>query len=144
MSTDPREFEHPIDGAGGTVPPLVDVIAEVLAYEHCKRVNPKADHPIMGYHTFHPDQREHLRGVQMDVARAVLAAISEAGNVEVQFGLDFGDEVSQQDTLADVHDERDTILGWIGEDEVQASDYGPLAPVTRTVLTHVGPWAAVE
>ena len=79
MSTDPREFEHPIDGAGGTVPPLVDVIAEVLAYEHCKRVNPKADHPIMGYHTFHPDQREHLRGVQMDVARAVLAAISEAG-----------------------------------------------------------------
>lgn len=86
MSTDPREFEHPIDGTGGTVTaptsPLVDVIAEILAYEHCKRVNPKADHPIMGYHTFHPDQREHLRGAQMDVARAVLAAISEAGAVE--------------------------------------------------------------
>lgn len=77
MSTDPREFEHPIDGTGGNVTPLVDVIAEVLAYEHCKRVN-----PIMGYRTFHPDQREHLRGVQMDAARAVLAAISEAGAVE--------------------------------------------------------------
>jgi len=74
----------------------------------------------------------------------IAAAISEAGTVEVQFGLDFGDEVSQQDTLEDVHDERDTILGWIGEDEVQASDYGPLAPVTRTILTHIGPWAAVE
>lgn len=58
------------------------IIAEVLAYEHCKRVNPKADHPIMGYHTFHPDQREHLRGVQMDVARAVLAALEGAGHVE--------------------------------------------------------------
>ena len=65
-----------------STPPLVDVIAEVLAYEHCKRVNPKADHPIMGYHTFHTDQREHLRGVQMDVARAVLAALEQAGGVE--------------------------------------------------------------
>lgn len=77
-------------------------------------------------------------------ARAVLAAISAAGVIEVQYGLDFGDEVSQQDTLEDVHDERDTILGWIGNDDVQRSDYGPLAPVTRTILTHIGPWTAVE
>ncbi|WP_157884106.1 hypothetical protein [Arthrobacter alpinus] len=62
--------------------PLLEVIAEALAYENCKRVNPKADHPIMGYHTFHPDQREFLRDVQMSTARAVMAAIAATANVD--------------------------------------------------------------
>ena len=129
MSTDPREFEHPIDGTGGTVPPLVDVIAEVLAYEHCKRVNPKADHPIMGYRTFHPDQREHLRGVQMDVARAVLAAISETGAVEwgIEIETPVGTARAKYGTKA----------------EADSHCHGAVMP-TKTVSRITGPWTAVQ
>lgn len=121
-------------------PPLVDVIAEVLAYEHCKRVNPKADHPIMGYHTFHPDQREHLRGVQMDVARAVMAAISEAGIVEwgVQWAGEDGVTEYEPSDKATVTSAMKADVAWAKRNALKTVTDGEL--VSRITF----PWERAE
>lgn len=51
-------------------------IAEVLAYQHCRMTNSKADHPIFGYHAFSEEQREYLRSVMMPSAQAVAELIA--------------------------------------------------------------------
>lgn len=51
-------------------------IAEVLAYQHCRLTNPKADHPIFGYHAFSEDQREHLRSVMKPAAEAIAELVA--------------------------------------------------------------------
>lgn len=66
-------------GVGSLTP---EAIADTLAYYHCRRVNPKADHPIMGYHTFSEDQREFLRDRQSEAAaeihRMIVASAAQA------------------------------------------------------------------
>lgn len=47
-------------------------VADTLAYYQCRRTNPKADDPISGYHTFHPDQRAHLQEQQAEAAAEVV------------------------------------------------------------------------
>ena len=47
-------------------------VADVLAYQECKRTNPKADHPRMGYYAFEEGQRAHLRSLQYPAAEAIL------------------------------------------------------------------------
>ena len=47
-------------------------LADVLAYYQCKKGNPKADHPRMGYYAFEEGQRAHLRSLQYPAADAIL------------------------------------------------------------------------
>ena len=86
MSTDPREFEHPIDGTGGTVTPLVGVIAEVLAeHQWYDATNDSEDQATgcTGCDDWFGDENAVDDGTfAAHQARAVLAAISEAGAVE--------------------------------------------------------------
>lgn len=58
--------------------PTPEAIADTLAYYHCRRVNPKADDPIFGYHTFSEDQRDFLRGVQSEAAAEIHRMIATA------------------------------------------------------------------
>lgn len=47
-------------------------VMDTLAYYHCRSVNPKADHPRMGYHAMSEDQREFLRERQREAAEEVM------------------------------------------------------------------------
>lgn len=95
MSTDPREFEHPIDGTGGNVPPLVEVIADVL-------LNHRAIVSEWTYATCNCDvtSRDTAQHAKHQ-ARAVVAAISEAGAVEWGWeyqsiiGGDYGNRITR-------------------------------------------------
>lgn len=59
-------------------PDLATRIAEVLAYHRCRQMNPKADDPITGYHTFSADQRDFLRGLHADTVADLMPLITEA------------------------------------------------------------------
>lgn len=50
---------------------LVTRLMDTLAYYHCRSVNPKADHPSMGYHAMSEDQREFLRERQREAAEEI-------------------------------------------------------------------------
>lgn len=50
-------------------------VMDTLAYYHCRSVNPKADHPRMGYHAMTEDQREHLREKQREAAEEIMRMI---------------------------------------------------------------------
>lgn len=52
-------------------------IADTLAYYHCRSVNPKADHPRMGYHAMGNEQKTFLRGKQAEAAAEVVRIIQE-------------------------------------------------------------------
>lgn len=58
--------------------PTPEAIAVTLAYYNCRRVNPKADDPVMGYHTFSENQREFLSGEQAEAASEVHRMIANA------------------------------------------------------------------
>ena len=131
MSPDPREFEHPIDGTGGTVPastsPLVDVIAEVLA------AHEGVTGDSLGTEVFCDGCGEGESPASTDdkyqwhaahQARAVLAAIEQAGTVEWGVRTTYCDVVTV-DTKADA--------------QAIAKDSG--YPVVSRIT---GPWTAVE
>lgn len=50
---------------------LLARLMDTLAYYHCRSVNPKADHPRMGYHAMSEDQREFLRERQREAAEEI-------------------------------------------------------------------------
>lgn len=50
----------------------IERVMDTLAYYHCRSVNPKADHPRMGYHAMSEDQREFLRERQREAAEEVM------------------------------------------------------------------------
>lgn len=121
MSTDPREFEHPIDGTGGTVTPLADVIAGVIA-DNSITFNDSRDYGEMTASTLMPDE----------MARAVLAALSEAAVGFVALGPDNLGGVEFVDcmpTIApNIESARSEIADWY-------ADATPYALI---------PWTAVE
>lgn len=50
----------------------IERVMDTLAYYHCRSVNPKADHPRMGYHAMSEDQRGFLRERQREAAEEVV------------------------------------------------------------------------
>lgn len=58
-------------------------VMDTLAYYHCRSVNPKADHPHMGYHAMTEDQREHLREKQREAAEEIMRMIPSLSRAAV-------------------------------------------------------------
>ena len=58
-------------------------VMDTLAYYHCRSVNPKADHPRMGYHAMTEDQREHLREKQREAAEEIMRMIPSLSRAAV-------------------------------------------------------------
>ena len=56
---------------------------DTLAYYQCRANNPKADHPIQGYHAFSEEQRDHLREKQREGAEEIVRMFA-ATRVPVQ------------------------------------------------------------
>ena len=62
---------------------LLAKVMDTLAYYQCRASNPKADHPIQGYHAFSEDQRDHLREKQREGAEEIVRMFA-ATRVPVQ------------------------------------------------------------
>lgn len=56
-------------------PSLCERVMDTLAYYECRRVNPKADDPRVGYHAFAEDQRVHLREAHREAAEEIARMI---------------------------------------------------------------------
>lgn len=133
MSTDPREFEHPIDGTGGTVTPLADVIAGVLAEHQWYDATNELDGLRFGRACLIDDEGNETALLtetpSAHQARAVLAAISEAGAVEWAT-----EHVAQGSRTIEIH-----------PCDSEADAQGAIAYYGGRILSRiVGPWTAVE
>jgi hypothetical protein len=60
---------------------------DTLAYYHCRSVNPKSDHPRMGYHAMSEDQRDFLRERQREAAEEILRMV-DAGALASPVAVD--------------------------------------------------------
>lgn len=88
-------------------------VMDTLAYYHCRSVNPKADHPRMGYHAMTEDQREHLREKQREAAEEIMrmlpslsrAAVPDAATDELTEAIRLTVEYTGNDILP-------AIEGW--------------------------------
>ena len=58
-----------------TVDGLQERLEDTLAYYQCRETNPKADHPIFGYHAFSEAQREFLRERKAEAAAEIVRMI---------------------------------------------------------------------
>lgn len=56
---------------------LLSRVMDTLAYYQCRETNPKADHPLMGYHAFSEDQREWLREKKREAAEEIVRIMAE-------------------------------------------------------------------
>lgn len=105
-------------------PDTETIIADALAFEECKRMNPKAEDAISGYYQFSPEQRAFLTDEQRPTARAVINAL--AGTGTQQWGTR----------------ERDgRVQRWDNEREAKEMAHGM---AHRLVTRRTGEWTEVD
>lgn len=69
---------------------LLAKVMDTLAYYQCRSVNPKADHPRMGYHAMSEDQREFLQERQREAAEEILRMIPALSRATVPDAAFYG------------------------------------------------------
>lgn len=121
-------------------------VMDTLAYYHCRSVNPKADHPRMGYHAMTEDQREHLREKQREAAEEIMrmipslsrAAVPDAAGVDAV--LNRLDELNNcgisYEVYSELHDLVSAIPTAVPDAATEIERYKDAAEGNRIRLVH--------